>query len=203
MMADQNLENPPVDPDQGPSKDVVTKELAAMSNIVDELSNLPSDSQKRVLSYVLSVTAVGKLVVGADLNVGYAIKSGRSAYGAVDETRMLEDSSQKRFEPPKDLAELFSLAEPSTDYEKALVVAYFRSQINGEDEFDSFTINSALTHLGHRVGNITRALDNLVAQRPAPVVQTRKEGKSKQARKKFKLTVEGRRRVEEMLAQRL
>lgn len=99
-----------------------------------------------------------------------------------------------------DLAALFAKARPSTDADKALVAAYHLSAKSGGQEFDSFTLNSELSHLGHRVGNVTRALDALVSSRPAFVVQTRKEGKAKQARKKFRITVEGSRRVEKLVA---
>jgi hypothetical protein len=101
---------------------------------------------------------------------------------------------------PGDLATLFAEARPGTDAEKSLVAAYFVTLESGLDEFEAFSLNSSLAHLGHRVGNITRALTALCDARPALVVQTRKEGKSKQARKKFKITVEGRRRVEQMRA---
>ena len=52
-----------------------------------------------------------------------------------------------------------------------------------------------LKNLGHGVGNITRAFDTLRASKPALTVQTRKEGSSKQARKKFRVTTEGHRRI--------
>ena len=80
-----------------------------------------------------------------------------------------------------------------------MVAAYHFLKHDGLEEVDSFRLNAALTHLGHRVGNITRALTSLIEEKPALVVQTRKEGKTKQARKKYKLTFEGVRKVERML----
>ena len=65
--------------------------------------------------------------------------------------------------------------------------------------FDDAQILPELKNLGHGVGNVTRAFSALITQRPQPVVQTRKSGSSKQARKRYKLTTVGINRVEEMV----
>jgi hypothetical protein len=83
---------------------------------------------------------------------------------------------------------------------KALVGAYWMQFKEGVNDVDAMTVNTRLKHLGHGVGNITRAFEALKAERPSPIVQTRKEGNTKQARKKFKVTNEGKKRVEGMLA---
>jgi hypothetical protein len=182
-------------PDSRPAPTPTVKdEVAAMVAVANALGALPPASRQRVLDYVLNFFKTDFAAVGANMGVRHAIPAAQVSQLPGAESR--QDSSNI----PDNLAELFSLASPATEYEKALIVAYHLAQNQGEEEFDSYRINSALTHLGHRVGNITRAIDTLVAQKPAPVVQTRKEGKTKQARKKFKLTVEGRRRVEQMLA---
>ncbi len=45
--------------------------------------------------------------------------------------------------------------------------------------------------MGHGVGNITTALTNAQKHKPALVRQTSKSGKSRQARKTYKLTTAG------------
>jgi DNA-binding MarR family transcriptional regulator len=69
----------------------------------------------------------------------------------------------------------------------------------GNDGFDSYTANSALKQMGYTLSNITRALDILQAQDPKLVMQVRKTGSSRQARKVYKLTHAGLKRVAEML----
>jgi hypothetical protein len=160
-------------------------EIEAMGLVARALENLDSASRDRVLDWALKFYRKG-----ASLKTGSSAQAGASA--------SVSSESLVTRTMPDDLASLFAEARPGTDAEKALVGAYFLAADSGLDEFDSFTLNSSLTHLGHRVGNITRALTALSDARPALVVQTRKEGKSKQARKKFKITVEGRRRVEQM-----
>jgi hypothetical protein len=70
---------------------------------------------------------------------------------------------------------------------------------SGLDTFDSAAVNRELKHLGHGVGNITSAFNDLISQKPALAMQTAKSGKSKQARKKYKITRAGEKAVLEML----
>ena len=70
---------------------------------------------------------------------------------------------------------------------------------SGMETFDSAAVNRELKHLGHGVGNITAAFNDLMAQKPALAMQTAKSGKSKQARKKYKITRAGEKAVAEML----
>jgi len=59
--------------------------------------------------------------------------------------------------------------------------------------------NASLKDLGHGLSNVTVALDGLKDEKPALILQLKKSGTSKQARKTYKLTVEGAKRVRQML----
>src|SRR6185369_15587794 len=98
-----------------------------------------------------------------------------------------------------DIADVYGAANPSTDSEKVLVVGYWFQKVRGESELDSQTLNSELKNLGYPIGNMTRAVSALASTVPRYVIQTKKSGSSKQARKKFRLTTEGLKRVEQML----
>lgn len=117
-----------------------------------------------------------------------------SAYAPVDSVEMPARALENA-------AELLAAARPSTEAEKALVAGYWFQEIMGQSDLEAQVINTELKHLGHGVANITRALDALMRQRPQPVIQLRKSGNSKQARKKYKLTTEGVKRVRQMLQQ--
>ncbi len=95
-------------------------------------------------------------------------------------------------------AELFDAASPTTEKDKALVAAYWVQMCQNVTSFASQSLNDLLKDLGHGVGNITEALNQLKGERPALVLQLKKSGTSKQARKTFKLTNEGAKRVSEM-----
>ena len=57
--------------------------------------------------------------------------------------------------------------------------------------FDATRANRELKHLGHNVANVTVALTYLMQQKPALVLQLRKSGSTKQARKTYKVTTAG------------
>ena len=60
-------------------------------------------------------------------------------------------------------------------------------------------VNNELKDLGHEVSNITVAFTTLQNRKPHLARQVKKTGTSKQARKRYKLTIKGMRKVEQML----
>jgi hypothetical protein len=88
-------------------------------------------------------------------------------------------------------AELFNAVQPKTDSDKALTAAYWFQVIKGQPSFQSLELNRELKSLGHPIGNVTTALLALQTKKPTHVMQLKKSGTSKQARKTFKLTSEG------------
>ena len=106
-------------------------------------------------------------------------------------------------ESPRDreyetFAELFDAANPSVERDKALVAAYWVQVCLNQQSFPSQVLNVELKDLGHGIGNITEALTQLKEERPALVLQLKKSGLTKQARKTYKLTQEGIKRVQTM-----
>lgn len=98
-----------------------------------------------------------------------------------------------------DPGEFFARAAPETEPESALLIAYWVQEVEGRAEFDSQTVNTMLKHLGHGVSNITRALNDLKQRRPQLVIQIEKSGKSKQARKRYRVTAAGKAQVIRMV----
>lgn len=98
-----------------------------------------------------------------------------------------------------DLPAFMDASKPTNGLERILAAAYYQQVIQGEPDFDSQTLNTQLKHLGYPSANITRDMVRLVDRSPKLVIQTRKEGSSQQARKKFRLTTEGVRAVEGLL----
>ena len=89
------------------------------------------------------------------------------------------------------LAELHDSAQPKSNADKALVAGYWLQVCQGSESFDGFSANKDLKNLGHGIGNITIAINSLRRQKPALVLQLKKSGTSKQARKTYKVTVAG------------
>jgi hypothetical protein len=99
-----------------------------------------------------------------------------------------------------DPGEFYAQASPETEPERALVIAYWVQEVEGRGEFDSQSVNTKLKHLGHGVSNITRVLSDLKHRKPQLVIQIEKAGKSKQARKRYRITTAGKAEVQRMLA---
>jgi len=156
-------------------------ELTAMQAVSDAIADLDPAVAARVLRWALDSHGLSG-----------ARKGGNAEQGA--ET----NGTVRRF---ADLAELHSAAAPETDADRALVAAYWFQFVEGQPDFGSQQINTALKNLGHPIANIASAFDPLKNRKPAPVVQLRKAGSTKQARKTFKLTVAGKQAVEMMIGQ--
>ena len=95
--------------------------------------------------------------------------------------------------------DLFDAANPASGLDKVLAAAYWFQVVQGQEDLDAILLHKELRHLGHPSSNITRDLDSLSNRTPRYVLQVRKAGSTKQARKRYRLTREGIRAVEQML----
>jgi hypothetical protein len=168
-------------------------EIEAMKAISQAFNKLDADARERVLSWIASRFGVRTL---ADRIPGRTPTNGHQPAVAV-EPEVKSPGSERTFEFP---AELFDAVKPKTDTEKALVLAYWFQVCQGSASFTSRQVNDELKHIGHGVGNITRALEGLTETKPALVIQLEKSGKTQQAQKKFKVTHEGVKRVQQLIA---
>lgn len=161
----------------------LAQELEAMKQVGAALQPLDEDAVARVLRWACD---------------GYKV-SVRKSVSAVSSQETGAVSEPHIF---KDLPSLFDAANPTTESEKVLVASYWLQEIQGKDSLDSFAVNSQLKHLGYPVGNMTKAFDALKYSTPSLAIQMEKSGKSKQARKKLKITTEGIRKVQAMIQQK-
>jgi hypothetical protein len=170
-------------------------ELAAMKDIFERLNGLQADARTRVINYVLA---------RLDIATNVASGSRRPAADADDDEQDGENDKElerKQATAPKfsTFAELFNAVQPETHAHMALVAGYWLQVCKGAEDFNGFSANVELKHQGHRVDNITAAINALRAQKPALIIQLRKAGKSRQARKTYKVTLAGVRAVEDMI----
>jgi hypothetical protein len=160
------------------------KELEIMSQVAQLLEQLDGPARSRVIGWT----------IGA-LDIQVAPRSGTSSasHKASLLASPVEETAYSNF------AELFHAAQPKSEKEKALVAAYWVQNSSGTDRFAAQQLNTELKHIGYGVANITDALNQLISDRPNFVIQLTKSGSSKQARKTYKITDAGMRRVTEML----
>lgn len=161
-------------------------ELKAMADIAQVFASLEEDEVQRVLRWA---------------NEKYRFRTASSPYATAPAAAGGASESDGGAVPHGflDLPALMDAAKPTNGLERILAAAYFHQIVKGEQDFDSQSLNTQLKHLGYPSANITRDMIRLVDRSPKLVIQTRKEGSSQQARKKFRLTTEGVRTVEALL----
>lgn len=152
-------------------------ELKAMKTVYDALSKLDEDAKRRVIDWV-----IGKFSLSRSKQ-----KTDRVTMGLQPNS----DAGETNLASPSSVADLFAKTNPKYESDKVLVVAAYLQEVKGSGELTGREINKELIHLGHGVKNITAAINSLKNKKPALMIQTRKEGKSQQAQKKYKVTTEG------------
>ena len=185
-MDDENVKPAPVD--RG-------AEVKAMGKLADAMADLDPDAIGRVLRW--AVDAYNVEVRGAGGKGGTGRVAGAGGAGG-DTSQGQGTNGVPQF---TSLAELHAATSPESDADKTLVGAYWAQFGEGKSEFGSQEINAALKNLGHRIANITTAFDTLKARKPAAVMQLKKSGTSRQARKTYRLTLAGKSAVEAMVSQ--
>jgi hypothetical protein len=172
--------------------DALSGELHAMVQVEAALKDLKDDERDRVMQW-----AIARFRIQANLRSPASAKMTSGGETPNDDTGTGAEGGAVSYE---DLATFYDAARPDSDTDKALVVAYWLQVHEGAADIDAQSVNTQLKHLGHGIGNVTRAFEGLKSLRPALIVQLRKEGSTKQARKRFKVTAEGRKAVEQMVS---
>jgi Transcriptional regulator PadR-like family len=169
-----------------------TLELEVMGDLAGGLKKLSGDADatRRVLQWAASAFLPDGMPM-TTTSVSAPTGTAASVPSAVEQPTGRSFSS---------LPDLYSTVSPASDSARALVVGYWFQVMQGEQDLDGFQINKELKHLGHGVTNITTALSSLIERKPQLVIQTRKSGNSKQARKRYRLTDAGVKAVERMLS---
>src|SRR5574342_650195 len=158
-------------------------EVAAIAALATVLDPLPEEARLRTLAWARS--RYGTLAGSSTSSVTRVIEAGPR--------RLAIDAFPT-------LGELMGACGPDSHDRRVLLAAAFISHGSKDGLFTGAQVNGALKHLGHRVENITRVLDALIAQRPAMVVPIRKQGSSRQARKVYKVTDAGQQEVQRLIA---
>lgn len=172
-------------------------EIKAMSDILQALESLEDGSRIRVLNWAISKYKLDNVMSVDEKRSTAGISSIESKSSTVVPAGVVSD--QINIADFEDLGEFYSQIDPSTDSEKVLTIGCFYQINRGYDDLNAADLNKELKHLGYRVSNVTVSISLLMKKKPALMIQTRKEGNSKQARKKYKVTQAGIKYVEKLL----
>lgn len=162
-------------------------EIDAMSAVATALGDLEEDQQSRVLRWAAERYGVA---LGKGSSRGDDVRGGGEAGSDVTD-EVTEDEITAEDPDFKDFGDLFAAADPKSNDDKALVAAYWRQVHEGDEKWQSTSLQKDLRNLGHAIPNITDALTSNIRKRPQRVIQLQKAGSSRQARKTYKVTREG------------
>ena len=163
------------------------KEFEAIQTVYGALEPLGDEAQTRVLIYIASL-------LGIDARIA---TGGASEEDAADVADSDEAAEQARVFDT--FAELYDAANPQSNGEKALVAGYWLQVCQGTESFTAASAQKELADLGHKIPNITSAIDRVKNQKPMLLLQLKKSGSSRQARKLYKVSQQGITRVQEMV----
>lgn len=162
-------------------------EVQAMSSVAQALADLEEEAQGRVLEWAWKRFRTSSPVpTSRHVAVDSSPDEGPSSNSPEDD----------RFE---EFYDLFEAAAPGSGPDQVLVGCYWFQELQGQDKFDSQSINTLLKNMGHGSSNITRDMNGLMGRTPSLVMKVKKEGSTKQARNQYKLTRAGLQAVEEMI----
>src|SRR5215218_4302774 len=146
-------------------------ELAAMAQVAEALRDLDDDAVVRVLRWAGDRYGV--------------VPSGSASPAQGDGGREASGDS------PEDIGALFADAHLRTDADRALLAAYWFQHFQEARGWTGQQVNGELRQMGVGASNITHVLNRLINRRPGLVQQLSKSGRSKQARKQYRLTTAG------------
>lgn len=172
------------------------KEFSAIQAVHAALEPLDDEARTRVLAYIASLLGIDTKVA-----IGRVAAPGPGAASDIDDdpVEAAPAEAAKGASTFSSFAELYAAASPKSNGEKALVVGYWLQVCQSADSFTAASANKELTHLGHKLANITDAIDQMKSQKPMLILQLKKSGSSQQARKLYKVSHEGVKRVEVMI----
>ena len=165
-------------------------EFAAIQTVHEALAPLSVEGRHRVMSYIVNL-----LEITAPIN---SLPAGSEGDDEEAEEPAGQEERSNDSEQFSTFAELHNATAPVTNADNALVAAYWL-QSQGQESFGAHYINKELKHLGTGIQNVTGALKKLIDSKPALILQVRKGGKSRQARKTYKITHAGLEHVREMI----
>lgn len=172
----------------------IDNEFEAIQTVYQALAPLDEEGRSRVLKYIASRLGIDARVSDSPTMV----EDDDVDEGDEGEATETNGSGAAAF---SDFAELYAKAEPKSNAERALVAGYWLQECQQAGSFTGAAANKELNHLGYKVGNITQSIDRMRNRKPELILQLRKSGRSQQARKLYKVSREGVRRVEEMVGE--
>lgn len=150
-------------------------EIEAMTTLSEALNGLEEQARVRVLRWAADRYGIRQALASG---------TGQANSGS-------QEALKEQGETFTHFVDLYDRVSPNSEVERAITGAYWLQVIQNQSSWQSRQVNDLLKDVGHGIGNITDALDDAQKRKPALVRQMAKSGRSRQARKTYKLTTSG------------
>jgi len=177
-------------------------EIEAIVKSYEVIKDLDGDSKQRVISWLVDK-------FGLSNDAAIQMKQSAPGMGGRDSAMGHSAMGMAKLSPDMPLPEkltgfdtvelLFNQIYTKTEPEKVLVVASYLQEKSELQELGGRRINTELKRMSQGVKNITAAISSLTRKNPPLMSQTKREGSSPQAKKQYRVTEEGIRRVNESI----
>jgi len=154
-------------------------ELMVMQDVYSSLTSLDKEEQVRVIDWV-----------SKKLQLDQIVKSSNKHPNKMDSAINIKD-----FDTAGDI---YAAATLSSQSEKVLLIATYLQEKTNEF-ITGRQINDELKNIGHPISNITSVINSLKNKTPSLMSQMKKSGRTQQAQKKYKVTLEGVRAAKKLL----
>jgi hypothetical protein len=171
-------------------------ELLALNQANNAIKDLPEEARGRIVAWLINK---------------YSIQSPYSQKQSSSDTSqkvLSEPSSSEEAEAPilnsydyDTAAEFLSKCKTATDSQRALAISAYLQEKQGKRDLTGYEINHELQQIGYKASNITKAIKSLSGKKPQLMIQTKKAGTSRQAKKNYKVTEEGLKEVQRMITE--
>jgi hypothetical protein len=168
------------------------QELEVLSKINGLISGLDQEAKMRVLTWIVNKHNL----TNSPTNSPTVQKQATALEDklAIENTEIISDLTS--YTSP---AELLAKSNAGQGPERVLVISAYLQQKSGQ-EVTAFDVNKVLKDIGYAINNgISHTFDSLMSRKPQLMVQTKKNGNSRQSKKLYKVTDEGFKKVFGML----
>jgi hypothetical protein len=182
-------------------------EIIAMSETFEALKHLQRPQIRRIVHWVKDRFGLIEGKAPAEPVVSVSAGEPAPAPAPVKEEKVTLEAAPAPAvieEPPKPkppqkrelidfdtVLDLFSESNVKKVSSKILLMAAYLQERHNFKEISSYDINFRLKRIGHGVQNISSSINGILKRKPQLMIELKKDGASKQARRKFSVTVEG------------
>lgn len=168
-------------------------ELEALNKINEAIRELPEDAKVRVIAWLINK---------------YSIHSGHSPVLTPKVLTNVDTHNEQEniIEPDvmsitsyATAADLLAKCNPNKENEKILIVSAFLQAKNPTKDLTGYEVNHTLKNIGHKVNDFSHNIDSLMKRKPQLMIQTKKSGNTRQAKRNYRVTDEGMKEIERLV----